>query len=460
MANSEPYAEFLNNPDLEFVQHECVDLNGTLRGKLSPIKHIAKSGSMINLIFSIRSDENLVITPFAEMENGFRKYALIPDEQTAFVMPWRPGTAAVLNDLVDLNGDAIEFCPRNILKKSIAKLDEHGLSAKVGLEYEFFVFENDEQAIVEGRIRDLPPLGRNRFAYSLPRLDLMRDLAEEIFRRMDAAGAPLEVFHTEYSAGMYEFAFEPLSPLNAADGLARARQYVKILLNEAGYTTTSMCALNVTEDTTSSGVHNNVSLWRDGKNMFWDAESGEMSTIGRQFVAGVMATMQDFHVFFRPWVNSFRRFDPEEFSPTHVAWGVDNHLLPLRVCYGPQPEKQCRLEHRVAGSDTCPHLVLAAILEGGLYGIENELELLPESSLETLDQAPMLASSLPEANQLFHSSQIARDRFGDAFVDHFAQIRSDEWTTYEAWCKEQAIEIDHNGHEVTDWEYQHYFDWL
>jgi glutamine synthetase len=170
--------------------------------------------------------------------------------------------------------------------------------------------------------------------------------------------------------------------------------------------------------------------------------------------------MKDFHLIFRPWVNSYRRFNPDEFSPVHAAWGEDNHLVSLRVVHGHEPEKQTRVEHRVAGTDTCPHLVLAAILEGGLYGIENELELVPETKFTDLENAPLLSNTLPDAIENFKNSEVSGSIFGDDFVQHFCQIREEEWADYAGWCEEHNIDIDHNGPDVTTWEYKRYFDWL
>ena len=105
-------------------------------------------------------------------------------------------------------------------------------------------------------------------------------------------------------------------------------------------------------------------------------------------------------------------------------------------------------------------LVLAAILEGGLLGISKQLELGEETKLATLDQAPMLPASLPESMERFRNSEIAASIFGADFVSHYTQIREEEWSAFEAWCKEEDVKIDHNGPDVTDWEYRHYFDWL
>ena len=191
---------------------------------------------------------------------------------------------------------------------------------------------------------------------------------------------------------------------------------------------------------TCTGVHQNVSLWKDGKNAFWDSEAGEGSAIGRQFGAGLVAGLHDTHLLFRPFINSYRRFDPGAFNPVHVAWGVDNHFASLRVAYGAKPEKQSRWEHRVAGSDVCLYLTLAAILLTGAHGIENQLELPPSVDGKMPDEwdAPLLTSTLPEAVNAFRDSELVNQLFGEEFTKHYALLKQFEWEAFESWSKENG----------------------
>ena len=458
MANNSKIDALINNDDIEFAQFEYVDQAGTVRGKLANVSDLGKDSAMAACVNGVRGGEEIVMTPLAGLMDGVHKRAIVQDPDTAFQMSWRPNTAAILGRMVRKDGSLHDHCPRSILESICEKLADHDVTCLVGFENEFYVFEDDDDAIREGRIRDLATLGRNRNAYSLARQHYILPIAEEMFRRMRSAGAPLEVFHTEYAQGMYEFTLQPADAVSAADALARSRLYLKELLNEGGLTTTAMSALHVVENATHSGIHTNLSLWQGGKNAFWDGEG--FSEIGRQFCAGLLATMDDFHILFRPWVNSYRRFDPEAFSPVHAAWGEDNHLVSLRMTHGSVPEKQTRIEHRVAGTDTCPHLVLAAILHGGLYGIENKLELQPQAKIEELEELPLLSHTLPLAIEKFKNSDAARNAFGDAFVEHYCQVREEECSEFEEWCKENKVEVDYNSPEVTEWEYRRYFDWL
>lgn len=458
MAEKSKVAALQANDEIVFTQFEYVDQAGTVRGKLANTTDMTKEGAYAAAVNGVRGNEEIVMTPLAGLMDGFNKRPVVQDPDTAFQMSWRPNTAAILGNMTHPDGSPHDHDVRTILQQAEDKLKSLGYETKVGWEYEFYVFEDDRDAIRAGDIKNLGTIGSNRNAYSLARQNYLLPIIEEFFHRMNSTGAPLEYIHTEYSRGMYEYTTVPISAVASADGLARGRLYLRELLNEQGLTSTAMTALWAVEDPTHSGIHANVSLWKDGENVFWDGEG--LSEIGKQFLAGVMSTMQDFHLIFRPWVNSYRRFDPEAFCPCHVAWGEDNHFVSVRVSSGIDGGKKTRVEHRVAGTDTCPHLVLAAILYGGIHGIENRLEPQPGIGLEEIEDAELLTNTLPDAIARFKESKIARGVFGDAFVEHYCQVREEEWAEYEEWCNSQDIEIDHNGPEVTEWEYKKYFDWL
>ncbi len=110
----------------------------------------------------------------------------------------------------------------------------------------------------------------------------------------------------------------------------------------------------------------------DGELVFWDEEAGERTPLYDQFIAGVLATAADFTLLYAPNINSYKRFADASFAPTTIAWGLDNRTCAVRlVGHG----AGARMENRIPGADVNPYLALAAMLAGGLHGIENELEL-------------------------------------------------------------------------------------
>ena len=190
------------------------------------------------------------------------------------------------------------------------------------------------------------------------------------------------------------------------------------------------------------------SLWdKDGKtNLFHDAaRPHKMSPLFEHYLAGQMALMTELLPFYAPTVNSYKRLTEGAWAPTKVNFGIDNRTTALRVI--PGSAKSTRLETRVNGSDTNPYLSLAAALASGLYGIEKQLTLPrgPVTGSGYADsQAPTLPRSLDEATRKLEESSIARDLFGEEFVEHFVASRKWEWRQW--------------NRAVTNWELARYFE--
>ena len=194
-----------------------------------------------------------------------------------------------------------------------------------------------------------------------------------------------------------------------------------------------------------SSCHIHLSLrGTDGSLVFWDAEKGERTPLYDQFVAGVLATTADFTLLYAPNINSYKRFADGSFAPTTIAWGLDNRTCAVRLV---GRGAGARMENRVPGADVNPYLALAAMLAGGLHGIENELELEEElvGNAYTSDRGKV-PHTMRAARDLFHSSAVARAALGDDVVDHYVNMADVELTAYDA--------------AVTDWELRRGFERL
>jgi glutamine synthetase len=161
-----------------------------------------------------------------------------------------------------------------------------------------------------------------------------------------------------------------------------------------------------------------------------------------QFVAGVLATMTDFTMLYAPNINSYKRFADASFAPTAVAWGTDNRTCSVRlVGHGPS----ARMENRLPGGDVNPYLALAAMLAGGLHGIENELELEDELVGNAYDSdKPHVPRNLRAARDAFASSEVARAALGEEVVEHYVNMADVELKAFDA--------------AVTDWELERTFE--
>jgi glutamine synthetase len=196
--------------------------------------------------------------------------------------------------------------------------------------------------------------------------------------------------------------------------------------------------------------HVHQSLWekkRDGaKNVFYDAKNKyRMSRLFESYLAGQLACLEDIQCFFAPNVNSYKRLVDGMWAPVKRTWGVDNRTASLRVI--PGSPKSTRLETRCPGADTNPYLALAAAVASGLYGIEKGLKLKDaplSGDAARAAKIPRLPRNLKDAAENLKRSKVARELFGETFVDHYARTREWEWRQFQD--------------AVTDWELKRYFE--
>lgn len=434
---------------VDLVQMEVPDLNGALRGKfVAAGKVVGGSKSAIcTVLYQFTPVDDVWASEHSSYENGFPDVLGVPDLSTAIELPWRQGMAAVIYDVHYPDGAPFPLAPRNVLKRVAERFAQTGYTPMFGVEFEAFVFHADREALASGRHHDLVSLGRMHNAYRLTESEEARELGAEFIRRMRGIGITVEVFHTELGLGAIEFALAPADALAAADNAIRAKTYFRELCAERGLAATFMAKWRA-EDS-GCGAHVHQSVWKDGRNLFHDAETGKLSGLGHQYMAGMLASLQDCGVIFRPTVNSFRRFNVLAWCPENVSWGYDNRSAALRVIAYPEP-KAYRIEHRVPGADVNPYLSLAAMLAGGHHGIANGLvppEAAQGNALKGADR-PRLADNLGAATELFAASAFCRDYFGDAFVDHYAASRRAELQYWNEWLASQ----------VTTFELSRYFE--
>jgi glutamine synthetase len=203
-------------------------------------------------------------------------------------------------------------------------------------------------------------------------------------------------------------------------------------------------------DQSGSGGHVHQSLQRAGRNVFSDGQ-GALSELGAQYVAGLLATMGDFCAAMNPFVNSFKRLDPDLFVATRATWGLDTRNAACRAILNVS-EDAARIENRRPGADANPYLVAAAMLAGGLHGLTNSLALQP--ALEVGDDLSISGAPLPldlrSAVELFDSSEIVQRYFGAELKAAFSATRHAELAAFDKWWR----------NSVTDWELARYPDAL
>jgi len=456
-----PILERLTAAGCKFMQVEMPDNNGVIRGKLVTLeKGLSASGlGATNLVLCMKGGDKVCFTsPFSCFDNGFPKFVALPDLSTAVALPWKRDVAAVLCDYYMDDGSSCVHDPRQILRSAEATLEKMGYSVRISLEYELYIVIEDDSLMRAGRYDELLSFGRDYDVLTFTRVPSYENLAKEFMTRCNAVGIKVDTWHTEGGHGMFEYTFEPQSALKAADDAVRARLILKQVCSERGLVATYMVAKFFNTGDTYSGCHHNFSLARGKQNVFWDDSTKDLSAIARHSAAGILKTMPDFNIIYRPWVNSFRRMDAHWFNAENASWARDNHLAGVRVVTGAVPDALTRFEHRAPGADVNPYLSVASILLGCIQGLKESEEPPPYATGDVKQDKrwPLLPPTMPEAIEAFRQSSSAVAGFGKEFVEHFAFVKNDEWNDFlsSVASPQEALKKA----PVTPWEFQRYFN--
>ena len=289
-------------------------------------------------------------------------------------MPWLPGTAMVMADLCWTDGNPVTQAPRSILNRQIDRLAEHGLVPYVGTELEFMVFDDTFREAWAKGYRGLTPATDYNIDYAMLASTRMEPLLRDIRLGMEGAGMYCEGVKGECNLGQQEIAFRYDDALVTCDNHTIYKNGAKEIADQHGKSLTFMAKFDERE---GNSCHIHISFrGDDGAAVFADADDDlGMSPMFRSFIAGQLATLRELTLFYAPNINSYKRFVDGSFAPTAVAWGMDNRTCALRVVgHG----HGMRMECRAPGGDVNQYLAVSALIAGGLYGIERELEL-PEA---------------------------------------------------------------------------------
>jgi glutamine synthetase len=434
--------------EIDTVVVAFTDMQGRLQGKRLHAKyfveHVLDGGTEgCNYLLSVDVDMNTVDGyAMSSWDKGYGDMEFRLDFATIRWLPHLPATAMVQCDLVWLDDAPVAQSPRTILRQQLERAAEKGYVALAGTELEFIVFNDSYEAAWSAGYRDLTPANQYNVDYSIVGTTRVEPLVRDIRNTMYAAGMDVESAKGECNFGQHEIGFLFADALVTADNHAVYKTAAKEIASLHGRSLTFMAKFDERE---GSSCHIHLSLrGKDGSTVFWDKETGGRSGLYDHFVAGVLATMADFTLLYAPNVNSYKRFAAGTFAPTAIAWGSDNRTCAVRlVGHG----SGARMENRLPGGDVNPYLALAAMMAGGLHGIEEELVLEPELEGNAyLSDAPLVPKTLKEARDAFAGSAITRALLGDEVVDHYTNMADVELAAFES--------------AVTDWELRRGFERL
>ena len=424
------------------------DIDGILRGKyvsLDKFFSVADGGvGFCDVIFGWDSGDQLYDNAqVTGWHSGYPDTRATVDLSSFRVIPWEPGTAAFLLDFEESPGKPLAVSPRQLLRRIDDKARSMGFAVKAASEYEFFLFKETPQSLREKGYANLAPLSPGMFGYSWLRASENAPLVHALVDGMAAFDIELEGFHTETGPGVYEAAIRYDSLLRSADKAALFKTAAKEICARYGVIPTFMAKWN--KDLPGCSGHLHQSLWTlAGEPVFRDARDPRgMSKTMQHYVAGQAALLPAMTALIAPTINSYKRMVRGAWSPTMASWGVENRTCALRVI--PGSASSTRVEYRFAAADMNAYIALAASVGAGLYGVEHELPLPPETTGNGYDaKATPLPSTLRTATEALSRSKEVREILGAEFVDHYVRTRDWECRQFEA--------------AVTKWELERYFE--
>ena len=382
----------------------------------------------------------------ANWEKGYGDFVMKSDTATLRRLPWLPGTALVLADILDHHHhEDVPHAPRAILKKQIARLAAEKMSAFFASELEFYLFDETYDSAADKRYHGLKTAGRYIEDYHILQTTKEEGVMRAIRNGLHDAGVPVENSKGEWGPGQEEINVRYADALSMADRHVIMKNGIKEIALLNGKAVTFMAKWRYDLAGSSAHIHN--SLWDlAGKKPLFADPKGEhgMSKLMGHYIAGQLAHAREITWFLAPYINSYKRFQAGTFAPTKAIWSVDNRTAGFRLC-GPH-SKGIRIECRVGGADLNPYLAFAALMAAGLAGIDEKMELeapfVGDAYLgKRLREVP---KTLREATALMAKSKMLRAAFGDAVIDHY--VHTAEWEQFEY------------DRRITDWELMRGFE--
>ncbi len=433
----EDIIRLVEEQDVEFIRMQFTDIFGQL-------KNVAITKSQIE-----KAVNNQIMIDGSSIEGFVRIHEsdqyLYPDLDSFTVLPWRPQYGKVARLICDVyNPDGTPFVgdPRGVLKKTLKRAADMGYSFNVGPECEFFLFETDDEG------RPTTKTGDEAGYFDLGPLDHGEGTRREICLNLEAMGFEIEASHHEVAAGQHEIDFKYDEALRAADKIMTFKLAVKTVAQKNGLHATFMpkpvFGIN------GSGMHTNMSLFKDGKNVFYDPNDARgLSKEAYSFIAGLLAHVRGMAAITNPLVNSYKRLVPGYEAPCYLAWSASNRSALIRI---PAARGQStRVELRCPDPSCNPYLELACCLAAGLDGIEKGLTPPAEitENIFAMDRKTRhahgihsLPGNLSEAIDELEKDELICQTLGEHVVEQYTQGKKKEWDAYRTY--------------VSDWEIQKY----
>ncbi len=421
----EDIIKIVEEEDIKFIRLQFTDIFGQLKNVAIMPSQLEKALNN-QIMFDGSSIEG-----FVRLEESDQY--LYPDLNTFTILPWRPQHGRVARLICDIyNPDGTPFVgdPRGALKKVLKRAYDMGYTFNVGPELEFFLFQTDDEGKPTTKTND------EAGYFDLGPLDHGESTRREVCLTLENMGFEIEASHHEVAAGQHEIDFKYADALTAADNIMTFKMAVKTIAQKNGLHATFMpkpiFGIN------GSGMHTNMSLFKDGKNIFFDPDGErKLSKEAYSFIAGLLHHVKGMAAITNPLVNSYKRLVPGYEAPCYLAWSTGNRSALIRI---PSARgNSTRVELRSPDPACNPYLTMAVCLAAGLDGIEKNMtppeeindNIFGMSRRERRERGiENLPGSLEEAIYEFEKDDVIKDALGEHIVKQYISGKEKEWDEY------------------------------
>ncbi len=411
----EDIIRMVQEEDVEFIRLQFTDLYGGL-------KNMAVTSSQLEKAINNRCmfDSAAVEDYGSEGDTGMY---LHPDLSTFEIFPWRPQQGKVARMFCDVymkDGEVYEADPRRVLKRVTQKAADMGYECQVGPECEFFLFNTDENGMPTTNTREQAGY------FDCGPIDFGENARRDIVLNLEQMNLIVESSHHEMAPAQHEVDFQYDEALHTADNIQTFRLTVKTIAKRHGLHATFMPKPKA--DTNGSGMHINISLTKNGKNIFYDKKDElGLSKEAYYFLGGIAAHIKGMTAITNPLVNSYKRLLPADRPLIKIPRGG---------------EDSARIELMSPDPSANPYLAIAVCLAAGLDGMERKLE--PPKNMLSKWTAGILPSTLADALTELSKDKLIRATLGDALCNRYIEVKKKEWNSYCA--------------QVSEWEKEQYLD--
>ncbi len=446
MKGKHKYGELLSNfliqnPEIKFLEAMNVDINGVLRGKRLVREEF--EGLFSEGLKACRSAALLDYTGVPPSELGLGTEDGDPDclafahPESLATVPWLPSpTAQVIMSLWETNGSPCQLDPRNILKNIEEKLQQLSYKPVVATELEFYLIKEENFQISPVR-SSIPGTSREQEGVQFGSLEHLWDLDEfltSVYNACEAQNIPARTALSEFAPGQFEINLSHVSSaVLSCDQAVMLKRLIKGVARRHGFTATFMAKPFAEE--VGSGLHIHISIINEKEENIFSCPSGAPPPNTSQnlkfAIGGLQACMAESMAIFAPNANSYRRFVPGAYAPVNAAWGHNHRDVSLRIPLS--DNANTRIEHRSAGADANPYLVMASVLSGILHGLKNKL--LPDEMIHAGEYFEATSSELPctweSALIALENNEILQNYYPKKYLEYFLTVKRSEYNRFQ-----------------------------